>query len=97
MPTWSKPPEEQLHDALQKVWNALDIEVATDPSFDAVVGLQPQQLTAHAVQAVAAYVSSSHTTELSPAALIHVYTLGFVVGSKFGEERARRMPSDHIT
>ena len=96
MPVWSKPPEEQLHDALREVWAGLDSETAENPSFDTVVGLQSEQLTKHAIQAVAAYLAQTELKELQPDSLIHVYTLGFVVGMKYGEGRAA-LAADHIT
>jgi hypothetical protein len=91
MPTWNPPPSVAVSDAMGEAWQQLNGQIENAASLEEVVGMSQDELSSHAVEAVAAYVTQ-HEEGPGPLAMIHVYCLGFVVGSKYGEQRAKRSP-----
>jgi hypothetical protein len=93
MPVWHEKPQKTLHDALGQVWEDLNEATADNPKFDEVAGLSSDQLTRHAMEAVTAFIKNTEPAELSsPVTMVQVYSLGFVVGMKYGEGRQQRAP-----
>jgi hypothetical protein len=88
MPTWHAPSEEMLNDALSEA--VLAIQVDDNPPFQEVTGLEPGAFVKHAVEGVACMLANSGQQPFDPEALIQLYSLGFVVGMKYGEKRAQR-------
>lgn len=87
MPKWSAPPQERLQDTLGEVIMALEREVGSNPSFLEVVGVSNESLMNHAANAVAEFVRQDPTRLNEIDGLYQLYTLGFVVGLKYGEHR----------
>jgi hypothetical protein len=87
MPVWHDPPEEELHGALQSVWEELNKEVNTAPPFESVTGIPMDQLTEHAMKAITAFLSSDEVDPQNPITWVRLYCMAFVVGMKYGESR----------
>jgi hypothetical protein len=91
MPRWHNPPSHDLKNTLHEFVNQLDEEVASDPTFEEMVGIKPDELTAHAMEAITVFLAQGQVSAKGqdPGVLLEIYTLGFVIGVKFGEKRAR--------
>jgi hypothetical protein len=87
MVEWNPPPKVALQNALHDAWQELQTEVEGDPPFEKVTGIQPEILTAQAVQAVAAYDKTTDSAYDRTSALVQLFCMGFVVGTKYGEQR----------
>jgi hypothetical protein len=90
MPEWSPPPAETLKDALGETISALEHQVGSNPPMQEVVGISVESLMAHAAEAVATFIEKSSTKPADLDSLYQMYTLGFVVGVKFGEHRTMK-------
>ena len=82
MPEWTEAPEVVLHDALAVVLTELNEQIQDGPSFEEVAGVPLGQLTKHAATAVGAFMQMHDTS--NPDSWVQIYTLGFLVGSKYG-------------
>lgn len=83
MPTWHQP-KVQLNDALNQAMEELDQQITNYPSMDEVLGISREELTNHAVRAVDSFFSSEPPRITEPIALVQLYCMGFIIGSKFG-------------
>lgn len=89
MPVWRSPAELQEDNELNLIWVELERDVRDDPSFKEIVGIDDATMLAHATDVVKQHFS--RLTEdngaiglLSPDSWIQLYTMGFVVGARFG-------------
>jgi hypothetical protein len=88
MPVWHDKPEDTLHDVLMTVYQDLNTEVLTQPSFEAITGMSIDRLTNHAAAAIKAYLESNDQADpTNPLTWIQVYCMAFVVGMRYGEAR----------
>jgi hypothetical protein len=86
MPNWEATPKDDLTDAISVALK--DLNLTNDPSFDEVLGMSFDQVTKHAMEAIAVLIKSNDLNLEDPTTLIQIYVLGFVVGTKYGENRA---------
>ena len=86
MPNWEATPKDDLTDAISVALK--DLNLTDDPSFDEVLGMSFDQVTKHAMEAIAVLIKSNDLNLEDPTTLIQIYVLGFVVGTKYGENRA---------
>ena len=87
---WNDPPQIAIENAMDAALMNLSDEVSDDPDFSEITGMPREMLLKHAIQAVAVYASTnSADKDNSATALIHIYCLGFVVGMRYGEQRAK--------
>jgi len=93
MPQWNDPPPKLLESALQDTWVGLAEEVESNPSVDEVIGLPSEELSKHAVEAIAMITKGEHMEVKDPTILVQIYCMGFVIGTKYGEKRHRREES----
>jgi hypothetical protein len=80
MPEWGQKPETELDNALQKVLEGLEDEVADNPTFDTVTGIPLDKMIPHATEAIS-QVFGKNRSDLED--LIQCYAMGFVIGMKF--------------
>lgn len=93
MPNWHSN-DENLKNHLNSVWGELDLEISANPSFEEVVGISVEEMSEHAAAAVRSFMERTpKPSPAEPASLIQVYLLGFIVGMKYGMERASGTPS----
>lgn len=89
MPQWNPPPKDLLKNALTGIWQELETEVIDNPSFEGMVGVPMSELAEHAAEAVATFYKGGQPFT-DPVNMVQLYCLGFVVGAKYGEQRATR-------
>lgn len=86
MPIWHDPPVVVLNDALAAAVDS--IKVDDDPPFEEITGLPADALVKHATEGIAVLLSTNGLSPADPNSLVQLYCLGFVVGMKYGENRA---------
>jgi len=93
-PHWYPQPELQLNDLLDEAMAEIGNEIKDDPSFELVSGITMDRLANHATAALAALLDSKAKRQqleeifTDPSILLEIYTFGFVIGTRFGENRA---------
>lgn len=65
----------------------LNLVVEKDPTVEEVVGMTGDELMTHALHAVMILIQGGQLNGLDPKSLAMLYGLGFVVGSKYTENR----------
>ena len=90
MPQWNDPPAQSLENALGEAWASVTNEISDNPPFEDVAGVSLEDLTKHAAQAVASLATDPGLMRGDVEALVQLYCMGFVVGSKYGEQRAEK-------
>lgn len=94
MPQWNDPPQKLLEGALKKTWEDLADEVESNPPVEDVVGLPTEELTKHAVEAIAMITAGEQMEVKNPAILVQIYCMGFVIGTKYGESKQKKEVSE---
>jgi hypothetical protein len=89
MPVWRDPTELEEHNELNDLWVQLEKDVRDDPSFEEIVGIDDVTMLAHATASVKAHFAKLNAENnimamLDPKNWIQIYTMGFVVGARFG-------------
>lgn len=87
MPDWKRagPDPDADDNDLDKIALELSRTVSADdaPSMEEVAGITAEELSNHAAKAVASYLSYKNNAYRGPLSLIHLYTMGFVVGVRW--------------
>lgn len=86
-PTWEKAPQKNLSDALSKAWEQLADEISDNPPVEDVVGVSSEALAQHAIEAIDMLVKMDEANPMDPNFWVRLYSLGFVVGCKYGEAK----------
>ena len=93
MPEWRSKPMD-LKSTLSSVIADLEDQVTDNPSFAEVAGLEMSEMVTHAAEAVAGYRQAVGEVSMSdPITAMQIYSMGFVIGTKYGESRANASPS----
>ena len=87
MPNWHAPESNDLQEAIGEA--LIDLDLSGDPEVEAVIGMSFEDITNHATRAVVMLIGSNHLKPDDPSTIIQTYVLGFVVGCKYGEQRAK--------
>lgn len=88
MATWHSPQETGITNSqLDKIWRELSVDLADHPSFSEIVGIEPSEVAQHAMFAVTHFIKLRGEDPTNPTSLIQLYTLGFVVGTRYGMTR----------
>jgi len=86
---WTQPPAKELGNVLHETMDGLEDEVLDMPRMEDVIGIPVEQLTAHAVEAIATFRGDEESkTEFTLDDLISVYSMGFIVGVRY-QQRAK--------
>jgi hypothetical protein len=96
MPKWSPSQNQELKSSLNEVLRDLGTELEGLPDFEKVAGVSMLEMTKHAASACGMY-AETHDLKLASSQMMdlcQVYTLGFVVGSRFGARRERESHDD---
>jgi len=87
MAVWHEPNQIEVRNELDRICAELNENVADDPDFSEVVGIDMATMLAHAGNVMSSYLESEKVdpiTLLDPGHWIRLYTMGFVVGTKYG-------------
>lgn len=88
MAEWKLPAEVSVDNDLDQLWADLERDVLSNPAFAEIVGLDAEQLRHHAARVVAQYIATRSgegvTALLNPEYWMLLYTMGFVVGTRYG-------------
>jgi hypothetical protein len=93
MPEWHSKTTD-LQSTLASVIADLEDQVSDNPSFAEVAGLEMSEMVTHAAEAVAGYRQAIGEVNMSdPVTAMQLYSMGFVIGTKYGESRSNASPS----
>jgi hypothetical protein len=89
MVTWRDPVQMDEENELNQLWVDLERDVRDDPSFEEIVGIDDATMMAHAVEVVKQHFArlseeGNLLAMISPESQAQLYTMGFVVGARFG-------------
>lgn len=87
MPQWQNPPANALEKSLQFALSSVEEEIQDDPRFEDVIGIPIGTMTAHAVEVISQLTELNELRHPGPDVMVQLYCLGFVVGSRFSEQR----------
>jgi len=89
-------PDQEHADTLSEVLSEVNAEIASKPSFEQVTGITKEAFTKHATTVAAGYLDRPTTDITDPSTWLRVYTLGFVIGTKYGARREELLREHHM-